>query len=332
MRRAWLWLLLLPAAEAAVDGVVLNRTTGRPQPGAIVTLYQLGDQGMQPVQTVRSDAAGRFQIAATPQGPHLLQTIHAGVLYNQMLQPGANTSGLTLDVYDASADPAIARVTQHMILVEAMGGVLHVSESIIFQNSSKQAYNDARNGTLRFYLPPGAQAAPQVNVTAPQGMPVERPAVKTGRDGVYKVEYPVKPGETRFDLTYVIPEQEPRVLSGRILHNGGPVRIVVPQGITLAGDNIRPIGEEPSTHATVYEVDSREYSVTVQGAGSLRAPEPARGGGSGIQQIRPPIYDNIYAILGLALAILLLGLLLLYRRGQLPPSIARGRSQRDNRR
>lgn len=324
-------VLVLPLAQAAVDGVVMNRTTGQPQPGAVVTLYKLGGQGMEPVQTVKTDAKGTFLIDHTPQGPSLLQAIHAGVLYNQMLQPGAKTSGLVLDVYDSSSNPSAAQVTQHMVLLEPMGGVLHVNESVIFQNSGEVAYNNPKDGTLRVYVPPEAQGAPRVSVTAPQGMPVDRQAVETKEKGVYKIDFPIKPGETRFDLTYVIPEPQP-VFSGRILHKGGPVRLVAPRGVTLSGDNIRQIGQEPSTQATVYEVESRDYSVKIEGAGSLRTPEPARGGGSGIQQIHPRVYDNLYAIIGLSLVILLLGMLLLYRRGDARPATVKDTSKREKRR
>ncbi len=30
-------------------------------------------------------------------------------------------------------------------------------------------------------------------------MPIQRPALKTKEPNVYKVDYPVRPGETRFD-------------------------------------------------------------------------------------------------------------------------------------
>ena len=56
-------LLLLPiVASAAVDGVVVNRTTGKPQPGATVTLIRLGN-AMNTVGSVTTDAQGRFTMA-----------------------------------------------------------------------------------------------------------------------------------------------------------------------------------------------------------------------------------------------------------------------------
>jgi len=54
MRRSLaLAALLCSAAYGAVDGVVMNRTTGKPQPGATVTLYKLGQNGLESVESVK---------------------------------------------------------------------------------------------------------------------------------------------------------------------------------------------------------------------------------------------------------------------------------------
>ena len=82
-------LLYASAASAAVDGVVMNRTTDKPQPGATVTLYKLGQNGLESVESVKSDAAGKFRIDQNLQGPRLVQTAYDGVTYNHMLPPNA---------------------------------------------------------------------------------------------------------------------------------------------------------------------------------------------------------------------------------------------------
>ena len=282
----------------------------------MVTLYQLGSGGMQPVKSVRSDDTGAFEVDHSPQGPHLLQTIHAGVIYNQMLQPGSATTDLRLAVYDSTADSGAAKVTQHMILIEPMGEILHVNESIVFRNEGSSTYNDPDKGTLRVYLPPEAEGKARVMVTGPQGVPLERSASATSEKDVYQIDYPVKPGETHFDVTYVVTKAEPAVFEGRALHGGGPIRLVAPEGVTLSGEGITQIGEEPRTHAKVYDAGGETYSVTIEGAGRLRAPEEQHSNrGSGIQQIDARIYERMPLILGMSLVILLLGFILLYRRG-----------------
>ena len=83
-----------------------------------------------------------------------------------------------------------------------------MSEGILYQGDPKLTYNDPVNGSVRFYLPPEAQGKVSVTVNSPGGMPIQRPARRPKKPNVYKVDYPIKPGETRFDLNYTCP---PRV-------------------------------------------------------------------------------------------------------------------------
>ena len=316
MRGLALLLLLLPAASAAVDGVVVNGTTGKPQPGATVTFYSLDESGMKPVSSVKTDARGEFRMDQSPQGPHLLQAAYAGVNYNLMLHSGAKTTGLELEVFNSSNNPSGATVSQHMVLIQPMGGILHVNEIILYQNSGKVTYNDPAKGTLQVLLPEEMRGDPRLTVTGPQGMPLEGTVTKTAVAGVYRIDSPVTPGETRFDLTYVLSMPASGVFAGKVLHAAGSVRLIAQAGVTLSGEGVTVIGQEPVTKANVYEVQGSEYAVRIEGSGQLGDPEPAEAeGGAEIQRIRPPIYDRVHEILGLSLLILLLGFILLYRRG-----------------
>ncbi len=79
---------------AGIDGTVMNRTTGQPQPKVILQLLQPSQQGMQTLGTARSDASGKFHFDQEPAGPKLVQAIYAGVLYSHMIPPGMPTSGV----------------------------------------------------------------------------------------------------------------------------------------------------------------------------------------------------------------------------------------------
>ena len=101
--------LLAASAQAAVDGVVTNSSTGKPQAGATVTLFQPTQQGPQFIDSVKTDAQGKFQITkevpAGGAGPLLLQAVYAGVQYNKMLPPGTPTSDVQIPVYESSKRP-----------------------------------------------------------------------------------------------------------------------------------------------------------------------------------------------------------------------------------
>jgi hypothetical protein len=315
-RRALAALLFVPCALAAIDGTVLNRTTGKLQPGATVTLYKLGQQnGLESIESVKSDAQGRFHINQEIQGPRLIQAAYDGVTYNHMLPPGSPTSGVEVQVYNSSKQPGAAKVAQHMLLVEPARGQLVVSEAYMFRNDGTTTYNDLDGGTLRFYLPPAANGAVQVNATAPQGMPIRQAADKTSTPDVYKVAFPIKPGETRIDLNYSLPFTEPGPFEGKILYKGGPTRLVAPNGVTVKGAGIVPLGQEPQTKASIYDVKASDFKIEITGAGSLRSGDDSSddSGGPTFEQVPPKVFGNMKWILALAFGILALGFTLLYR-------------------
>jgi len=315
MRAPW-FLLAAAVMQAAIDGTVVNKTTGNSQPGATVTLYKLGGAGMESVESVKSGDGGRFTINQEPSGPHLIQTAWAGVLYNHMLPEGSPKSGITLGVFDSSPQPGAAKVGTHMILFEPGEGQLTVNESYVMQNPGNLSFNNPKEGTLRFFLPEAAGGRVKVTATAPQGMPIERAAEKTAQAGLYFVDFAVKPGETRFDLSYTLPYSPPAVFTTKVVQNDTPTRIVVPTGVTAKGDGLQLLGQEPTTQASIYETKEREISVELTGLGSLsEASQPEEGDGGGLQQIRPAVYERMSWILGLSALILLAGFLLLYRKG-----------------
>ncbi len=311
-------LIAAPVCFAAVDGVVVNRTTGKPQAGVTVTLVKLG-AGMETAGSTKTDSAGAFKIDAsvTAGTPYLLQSQYEGVSYNKMLPPGSPTTGIDAEVYNASAKPVDTQVSQHMILLEPSDKALGVNESMIYQNSGKQTFSDP-SGTLHFYVPPGAGDI-VVQVKGPGGMPISRSAEKGKRPNEYVVNYPVRPGETTFNLAYSLGPV--KTFESKILHGGGPVRIVVPKGVTLKADNLSNLGVEPRTQATIYEVKGNEYKAAIEGTGSLRAAAEAAGGGAPsesqpddkIDEAKPRVYSRLYWVLGFAGAFLALGFAILYR-------------------
>lgn len=312
------FFLSAAAAFGAVEGTVNNRSTGKPQPGTMVILFKLGQTtGPEMLASTKSDNQGKFSFTQdVAGGPHLLEAAYGGVTYTAMLPPGAPANNVQLDVYDSSTKPGAARVQQHMVLLKPAGSQLAVSESFFLENSSNVTWHDAENGTLRFFVPPEGKDNIRVMATAPQGMPVERAPQETKEAGVYKLNFAIKPGETRIDVSYTMPFTAPGPFSGRTLAKGAPTRIIVPSGVTLTGEGLKPLGHEPSTHAEIFETAALAFTVNVEGSGSLRATEDSGDeGGPSIQEILPRVYDRLAWILIPAFLALGCGFVLLYRRG-----------------
>lgn len=304
-----------------VNGTVINQTTGKPA-AATVTLYKLGGAGPEAIESVKSGPDGKFAIDKTPAGgPHLVQAAFDGVIYNHMLFPGRATTDINLPVYNSSKARGSAKLSTHMLLLESNGSELTVNESYVWQNEGNTAFYDPASGAFKFNVPAGAGKV-RVMCTHPSrmGVPIERAAETTPQAGTFKVDFPIKPGETRFDLDYKIAGM---TFAAKNLYPEAPVNIVAPMGILISGDGVKEMGQHPETQASIYRVEKPDFKLEAKGEGSLRAPEEESGGdeGEGLKQIRPRVYDRFYPILGLVAMILVSGLLLLARK-QVPAPVA----------
>jgi hypothetical protein len=317
-------LLNVTAAFAAIDGTVMNRTTGKPQAGVSITLVKPGQQGMQTLGSTVSDASGKFVFEKDQPGggPQLLQASYKSVNYNKLMTPNIPTSNVELDIYEATRSPGAARVTERMLLLEPGSSQTTASETVIIRNETNTTYNNADLGGLRFYLPPAANGQVRVNARGPQGMPLPRPAEKTDQNNVFKVDFPIKPGETQFEVSYILPVGSPSTFHGRAVNvqgmPAGPLRLIAPPGVTLAGNDIQKIGTEPKTQATIYNVTAQDdFSAEITGTGSLHSTDDANAGEDSdsppVTEGKPQIYTHLSLLVGLAFSILGVGLIVLYR-------------------
>jgi hypothetical protein len=328
------FIITCSTALAAITGQVTNQTTGKPQAGATVALYKLGAQnGLELIDQAKSDSQGQFTINREVQGPHLIRTAFDGVTYNHMLPPGRPTTGLTLDVFNASRQPGAAKVGKHMILFEPGGRQVTVSETYLFTNTGKTAWNDPDVGTLRFFLPEGAGGKVEVQGTAPGGMPLGAPVKKTAKADIYAVDFPVKPGETRFHVSYTVPYTEGEAYAGKVVTKDENTYLVVPSGVTLKGDNLNDLGMEPRSQAHIFGLSGNSYSVQLTGA---VAPVATDAGGDAdgtpkIEQIMPRVLGQVKLIVALALGILALGFALLYRASGTPDVLVKESRERARR-
>ena len=311
MRAAWVVAAGLAARlSGAVEGTVHNGTTGRPAAGVEVALMKL-DQGMVPVGTAKTDARGRFRFQADIAGAHgLLRAQFEGVTYTEIVAPGARTADIRLPVYSASKSAPAPEM--RVIFIEPSGGEMGVNESYLFRNQSQPpvTYVGDGQGSLRFYAPPGAKGLPQVSVQGAGGVPLRVNAGKTAEPDVYQVDHPIKPGENRIDVTYVLPYKSGLELPGRTLYPDVATRIAAPSGVTLAGDALRPLGEEPQTKASIFNIARADFKLTVTGEGRLprdRGAGEGEGGGGEIATVPAAVQQQQWMVFGFVAVILALG-------------------------
>jgi hypothetical protein len=317
MKIAALALLAVTPILAAVDGTIVNGTTGKPEPDTVVMLIQPTQSGMQTLGTTKSDAQGKFSFDSNDaSGPRLIQAIFQGVQYNKMVPPGMPSTGVEIPVFASSNKAGTAKETQHFIVLQPGEKEMTVSEGLLYVGDPNVTYYDPVKGSVRFYVPPEAKGPISVTVNPAGGMPIPRPALKTEVPNIYKIDYPVRPGETRFDLNYTVPTTSPMIFTDQLLHADAASNLVVPSGVTAKSDDLELAGTEPKTQASIYRIKSASFKVEVDGTGALQPQSEGSGDDNGqpqVQEVKPRIYGSMYWILGMAFAILGLGSVLLAR-------------------
>jgi hypothetical protein len=305
-------------ALAEVTGTVFNRTSDKPLAGVVVGFYKLDQNGPQLVNQATSGAQGAFTIDQKVEGPTLLRAVFEGVTYFQMLQPGSPTTGIAIKAYEASSEAGGAKITKHMLLFEPSGGQVKVSETYLISNSGKTAWNDPAKGTLRFYLPAEAHGKAEVNATAPGGLPIGAPLVKTPKADTFGVDFAIMPGETRIDIGYTVPYAEGSSYQGKIATKDENTYLIAPNGVTIDGEHLNDLGLEPQSQAHIYGLEGTAYKIALGGA-AVAAPaaasteEAASDGAPQIEEVLPHVAGFQTLILGLALGVLAVGFAILYR-------------------
>jgi len=318
--RVFLLLISVSSVFAAIEGTVINGTTGKPQPSVTVSLVQPGVGGMQAIATATSDANGKFSIDHDlPPPPALLQADYKGVTYTQVQPPGRPPTGIQFQIYESATKPPAEMQMAHLIMIEPSASALEISETFLIRNASATTFQDAANGTAQFYPPKAAGDKVQVSVTPPTQMTIARTAVKATKPGAFKIDYPARPGETRFDMHYTLPASD--TFSGKVVPSDRPTTVVTPLAVRLSGDGIKEMGVEDQVQARIYNITAPSFEVKIEGTGSIRERQQSKAspdedpGQPKTTEILAKIYDKMYWVLGLTFGILALGGTLLYRKG-----------------
>ena len=308
---------LLAAASplsAQVKGSVTNATTGGPAAGVTLTLSSFRG-GMTPVEETVSGADGRFeftkQLPAVSREQPFAGAIRAefeGIGYTEILSAESLGVDVQIAVYSTSSTDLPSPANRVMIL-EAGEGELRVRDGYQFLNdSSPPVTYSSEEGTLRFHLPGTADGEVDVSGMGPAGMPLRSTALPAGEPDTYKVDFPLKPGENRIDLTYTVPYEDGMEFTVRSAYPASVTRVGAPEGVEIAGEGVTGLGQEPTTRASIYVLpDAPEVALTVSGQGRLRTTSGAASGQSEISIQPAPIASELLWIVILAALIFGIG-------------------------
>ena len=192
------------SAAQTLTGTVKNATTGKPAAGDEIVLLKLG-QGMEEAGRTKADAKGQFSFKLDDaQSPHLVRAIHQDVTYHRMAPPG--TTSVELEVYDVGKKIDGIVVVADIMRVQASQGQMAVTREFGVQNTSKPPRTQMNERNLEFNVPDGAHVIDDsATATTENGNPLKSAPVPEGEKNRYSFIFPLRPGLTRFEVTYELP-------------------------------------------------------------------------------------------------------------------------------
>lgn len=184
---------------SAITGTVKNGTTNKPAAGDTVILLKL-QEGMQEEVRTRTDSRGRFTLQVSDESaPHLIRVDHDNVNYHRPAPPG--TTSVEIEVFDAAPKLAGVISAADVMRLQTSSNMLEVTEMYALENNSKPPRTLMSDKSFEIYLPAGAQLDSAM-AAGPGGMAVKSAPVPMPDKGHYAFIFPVRPGETRFQLSY----------------------------------------------------------------------------------------------------------------------------------
>jgi hypothetical protein len=237
------------AFAAAITGTVTNRTTGKPSVGDTVAIIDTA-KSMDEIGKVTTDSQGTFHVATPDGGQILLHITHAGAEYFKTVTPG--TSSVDVDVYDSARK--IDGITGEALVLRAetdsTGKTLSVTENFFVQNTSSPPRTEYGGNTFDFYLPKGAVVEMSL-ASSPGGLPTNTKVVPIdAASGHYAFTFPVRPGESRFQVAYTLPYTGKLPISIKLSVPTGDFAVMLPKTMQFDGGTaFQPISPDPNTQS-----------------------------------------------------------------------------------
>jgi len=273
-------ILLLVSAFASAEtltGTVTNGTTGKPAAGNEVVLLKLAN-GMEEGGRTKTDSQGRFSFQLDDSGnPHLIRVIHQGVTYHRMAPPG--TTSVEVEAYDVATKIEGLEVTADVMRFQAQGGEIQGVRLFAVDNNSRPPRTQMNDQNFEFYLPEGAQIDTSLAKTA-GGQPVNSAPVPQKEKNRYAFVFPLRPGETQFQVVFHMPYSGSLSFDPRPLYPAQHFVVMLPKSMqfTSGGAAFESVSDPQQASANVQVVSNtkagQSLAFKVSGTGTL----PEEGG------------------------------------------------------
>lgn len=273
------------ASGQTLTGTATNGTTKKPAAGDDVVLLSLG-QGMEEAGRTKTDAKGNFSLKLdNSTSPHLVRVIHQGVTYHHMAPPG--TTSVDVQVYDVSKKVEGISVTADVMRFQAQGNELQGIRLFAVNNPSDPPRTQMSDQSFEFYLPDGAQIDQSMAKTS-GGQPITSAPVPQKEKNRYAFLFPLRPGETEFQVSYHLPYSGEASFDPKALYGAQHFVVVLPKTMQFTagpGATFQSM-QDPQQSDSVVQVASnttagQALTFKISGNGTMsETQENTQGGGS----------------------------------------------------
>ena len=280
-------LCVASAAAQTLSGTVTNATTNKPATGDEVILINLAN-GMDVAGSTKADSSGKFSFKLDASngtgGPHLIRAVHQGVTYHQIAPPGTNS--VEVKVYDVAKKVSALSLTADVIRFQADATSLQGMRLFAVDNNSTPPVTQMNDHNFEFYLPAGAKVE-QLQARAPNGQPIAAEALPQGEKNLYAINFPLRPGETQFQLEFTLPYTGTLKVDPHPLYPAEHFVVVLPKSMHFApanGVTAFKSMNDPNTPDTLVQVAQQTHAgqalgFSISGTGTISdQPAPASGG------------------------------------------------------
>ena len=225
----------------------------------------------------KTDAKGNFSVKLdNATSPHLVRVIHQGVTYHRMAPPG--TTSVEVQVYDASKKVEGISVTADVMRFQAQGSELQGIRLFAVNNASDPPHTQMSDQSFEFYLPDGAQIDQSMAMTA-GGQPINSAPVPQKEKNRYAFLFPLRPGETQFQVSYHMPYSGQASFDPKTLYGAKHFVVVLPKAMQFtsgSGTGFQAMNDPRQGDAVVQVASDttagQPLAFKISGTGTLTEP------------------------------------------------------------
>jgi hypothetical protein len=284
----------LALSATTITGTVTDATVHKPAAGDAVVLIGL-TQRMQEVARTTTDAQGHYSIESPDSAMHLIRVEHQKAAYFQPAPPGV--TNVDVQVYDVAASVPGITTEANVFRAETIPQGLLVTQSFFIKNDSNPPRTQFSPRSYEIYLPEGAQIQGAA-AEGPGGMPVSSSPIPLGDANHYAFVFPLRPGETQFQVTYQLPYSGSLKFTPKLATPVDNLVIILPKSMSFTPDTttgfqaVDPGQSGQQLNALTFVAKdvspTQSISYTIAGQGSLpRDVASPQSQGSGAEPDNP---------------------------------------------